>query len=60
MILGLFSGKSVVTVRRRIEKLQTEQVSIRDTIQAAISDRAAAIRELQEDIQTFATLKSQI
>lgn len=57
MIFGLFNGTTVASVEKRIARL----VSLRDAIHVIIdnaqADRAAAIREMQDELSRFAAAR---
>lgn len=57
MILGFFSGTTATTIARRIEKVQKERTAIATTIDQAVADRIAAIREMQNDLDEIMSLK---
>lgn len=60
MILGIFAGKNPTGIRARIEKLNKEQQAIRGTIDAAVSDRISAIKELRDEVTELEVLKQSV
>lgn len=60
MILGVFMGRTVSAVARRVEKHTKEQLAIRTTIEQAMADRSAAIAELRNEMMEFEKFRQQV
>jgi len=60
MLLGIFNGRTVSAIARRVEKVNAEQLAIRTTIEQAMADRSAAIAEIRKDMLELEKFRQQV